>query len=73
MSGIMKMFKPKVPTIVMPQAPEVAPPAAMPDSDATEVKRAQKLEMTRRLQRGGRSSTLLSQGSGSAGGDDFGS
>ncbi len=73
MGFIAKMLKPKVPTIVMPQAPTPSAPAVMPDTDATEVKRAQKLEMTRRMQRSGRASTILSTGTGSAGGDDFGS
>lgn len=73
MGFIAKMLKPKMPTIVMPQAPEVSAPAQMPDSDSTEVMRAKTQELRRRMQRGGRASTIMSQGSGGAGGDDFGS
>jgi hypothetical protein len=76
MGALKKLFKPKMPTIVMPSpepipVPEVTPAPVMPDSDAVEIKRAQKLQTTRRMQRAGRASTILS--SGSSGGDDFGS
>jgi hypothetical protein len=76
MGALKKLFKPKMPTIVMPDptpipVPEVTPAPVMPDSDAVEIKRAQKLQTTRRMQRAGRASTILS--SGSSGGDDFGS
>ena len=76
MSGIAKMFKPKAPVIVMPsqtpiEAPTVTPAATMPDADAVEVKRAQTQELRRRMQRGGRASTIMSQASGGSGGDDF--
>lgn len=74
MGALKKLFKPKMPTIVMPSqepipVPEVTPAPVMPDSDAVEIKRAQKLQTTRRMQRAGRASTILS--SGSSGGDDF--
>jgi hypothetical protein len=70
-----KWFKPKMPTIVMPeqtpiQAPEVTAAPVMPDSDAVEVNRAKTQEIRRRMQRGGRASTIMSQ---SSGGDDFSS
>ena len=76
MGALKKLLKPKMPTIVMPDptpipVPEVTPAPVMPDSDAVEIKRAQKLQTTRRMQRAGRASTILS--SGSSGGDDFGS
>lgn len=70
MGVLKKMFQPKMPTIVMPTPPEVSAPAAMPDSDAVEVNRAKTAEIRRRMQRGGRQSTIMSQG---AGGDDFSS
>jgi hypothetical protein len=74
MGALKKLLKPKMPTIVMPSqepipVPEVTPAPVMPDSDAVEIKRAQKLQTTRRMQRAGRASTILS--SGSSGGDDF--
>jgi hypothetical protein len=74
MGALKKLLKPKMPTIVMPSqepipVPEVTPAPVMPDSDAMEIKRAQKLQTTRRMQRAGRASTILS--SGSSGGDDF--
>jgi hypothetical protein len=77
MGFLKKMFKPKMPTIVMPeqtpiQAPEVTAAPVMPDSDAVEVNRAKTQEIRRRMQRGGRASTIMSQGSGS-GGDDYSS
>lgn len=76
MGALKKLLKPKMSTIVMPSqepipVPEVTPAPVMPDSDAMEIKRAQKLQTTRRMQRAGRASTILS--SGSSGGDDFGS
>lgn len=76
MGFLKKMLKPKMPTIVMPeqtpiQVPEVTPAPVMPDSDAVEVNRAKVQEVRRRMQRGGRSSTIMSQGG--SGGDDFGS
>jgi hypothetical protein len=80
MGALKKLFKPKMPTIVMPtvEPPPIAEPPptpqaapVMPDSDEVEIKRAQKLQTTRRMQRAGRASTILS--SGSSGGDDFGS
>jgi hypothetical protein len=75
MGFLKKMLKPKMPTIVMPsqepiQAPEVTAAPVMPDSDAVEVNRAKTQEIRRRMQRGGRASTIMSQ---SSGGDDFGS
>jgi hypothetical protein len=78
MGFLKKMLKPKMPTIVMPSqdpaaipvAPEVTPAPVMPDADATEVNRAKTQEIRRRMQRGGRASTIMSQ---SSGGDDFGS
>jgi hypothetical protein len=76
MGFLKKMLKPKMPTIVMPDpvtapvAPEVTPAPVMPDADATEVNRAKTQEIRRRMQRGGRASTIMSQ---SSGGDDFGS
>lgn len=78
MAGLKRLFKPKMPTIVMPDptpipVPEVTPAAVMPDTDAVEVQRAKTAEMRRRMQRGGRASTIMSQGSGGAGGDDYGS
>jgi hypothetical protein len=78
MGALKKLFKPKMPTIAAPPpdptpipVPEVTPAPVMPESDAVEIKRAQKLQTTRRMQRAGRASTILS--SGSSGGDDFGS
>jgi hypothetical protein len=82
MGALKKLFKPKGPTIVMPsvEMPAVAEPPPTPQaaaempipmSDSVEIKRAQKLQTTRRMQRAGRASTILS--SGSSGGDDYGS
>lgn len=78
MGALKKLLKPKMPTIAAPTpdptpipVPEVTPAPVMPESDAVEIKRAQKLQTTRRMQRAGRASTILS--SGSSGGDDFGS
>lgn len=76
MSGIAKMFKPKAPVIVMPsqtpiEAPTVTPQPTMPDSDAVEIQRAKTQELRRRMQRGGRASTIMSQAGGSAAGDDY--
>lgn len=73
MSFIRKMFSPKMPTIVMPQAPEVSAPAQMPDSNSMEVRRAKTMEIQRRMQRGGRQGTIMSQGGSDAGSDNFGS
>jgi hypothetical protein len=75
MGFLKKMLKPKMPTIVMPEqtpieAPQVTAAPVMPDSDAVEVNRAKTQEIRRRMQRGGRASTIMSQ---SSGGDDFGS
>jgi len=70
MSFISKLFKPKMPTIVMPPTPEVTPPAPMPDTNSEAVQRAKTQEIRRRMQRGGRASTIMSQGAGS---DDFSS
>lgn len=77
MGGIAKMFKPKAPVIVMPsqtpiEAPAVTPQPTMPDSDAVEVRRAQTQELRRRMQRGGRASTIMSQAGGAGGNDDYG-
>lgn len=69
-----KLFRPKMPTIVMPDptpipVPEVSPAPVMPDQDMAEVNRAKVQEVRRRMQRGGRASTIMSRvGSG---GDDF--
>jgi len=77
MTGWIKsMFKPKTPTIVMPDAtpiatPEVTPSATMPDTDSVEVNRAKQAEIRRRMQRGGRASTIMSQAGGSAGSDSY--
>lgn len=74
MSGFLKsIFKPKTPTIVMPDTtpiptPEVTPAAAMPEQDSTEVNRAKAAEVRRRMQRGGRASTIMSQASGNSSG-----
>lgn len=68
MSFISKLLKPKMPTIVMPPTPEVQAPAPMPDTNSAEVQRAKTQEIRRRMQRGGRQSTIMSQGS-----DDFSS
>lgn len=73
MGFIAKMFKPKMPTIVMPTPPTVSPPAEMPDTDSVEVNRAKQTELRRRMQRGGRQSTIMSQGGNDAGGDSYGS
>lgn len=72
MSFLGKLFNPKTPTIVMPQAPTVSAPAPMPDSDAVEVRRAKQQEMLRRMSRGGRQSTIMSS-AGGPGGDDYSS
>lgn len=69
MGALKKLFKPKMPTIVMPDptpipVPEVTPAPVMPDSDAVEVNRAKVQEVRRRMQRGGRQSTIMSQGAG---------
>ena len=77
MGFLKKMLKPKMPTIIMPEpaaapvAPEVTPAPVMPDSDAVEVNRAKTQEIRRRMQRGGRASTIMSQGG--SGGDDYSS
>lgn len=76
MSFLAKMFKPKAPTIVMPDptpvaTPEVTPSATMPDTDSVEVNRAKQAEIRRRMQRGGRASTIMSQASSSAGSDSY--
>jgi len=75
MSGFLKsMFKPKMPTIVMPDTtpiptPEVSAPAEMPTAtDSVEVTRAKAAEVRRRMQRGGRASTIMSQASGNSSG-----
>ena len=81
MSGWIKsMFKPKQPTIIVPDAtpvatPEVTPPAEMPvATDSVEVNRAKTNEIRRRMQRGGRQSTILSQASsGGVGSDSYAS
>ena len=78
MSFLAKLFKPKAPTIVMPDqtpipTPEVSAPAAMPDQDATEVQRAKTAAIRQRMQRGGRSSTIMSQAGGGVGGDSYAS
>jgi hypothetical protein len=75
MGFLKKMLKPKMPTIVMPEqtpieAPQVTAAPVMPDSDAVEVNRAKTQEIRRRMQRGGRASTIMSQ---SSGGDDYSS
>ena len=75
---IKKLFKPKVPTIAAPTpdptpipVPEVTPAPVMPDSDAVEVNRAKVQEVRRRMQRGGRQSTIMSQGAGAGDGDSY--
>ena len=73
MSFLGKLFAPKTPTIVMPQAPTPQPVAPMPDSDSVEIRRAKQQELSRRMARGGRQSTILSDGGGGVGGDNFGS
>lgn len=76
MSGWLKsLFKPKVQTIVTPDptpvpVPEVTPAAVMPDTDSVEVNRAKQAELRRRMQRGGRASTIMSQASGNGVGSD---
>lgn len=76
--GILKnLFKPKTPTIIMPdttpiQTPEVTPAAVIPDTDAAEVKRAKTQAIRQQMQRGGRASTIMSQGGG-VGGDSYSS
>lgn len=76
MGALKKLFKPKMPTIVMPSqepipVPEVTPAPVMPDSDAVEVNRAKVQEVRRRMQRGGRQSTIMSQGAGAGDGDSY--
>lgn len=80
MTGWIKsLFKPKMPTIVMPDptpvpTPEVTPPAEMPvATDSVEANRAKTAEIRRRMQRGGRQSTILSQAGGSTGSDSYSS
>ena len=70
MSFLGKLFAPKTPTIVMPQAPTPQAPAPMPDSDSLEIRRAKQQELSRRMARGGRQSTILSDGGG-VGGDNY--
>jgi len=77
MGILKKLFTPKVPTIVMPDptpvpVPEVSAPAVMPDTDAVEARRAKTAQIRAQMQRGGRSSTILSQGGGS-GSDSYAS
>ena len=71
MSFLGKLFNPKTPTIVMPQAPTPQAPAVMPDSDSLEIRRAKQQEMARRMSRGGRASTIMSGDGGGVGGDNF--
>ena len=78
MGFLTKLFKPKTPTIVMPDptpvaTPEVAPAAVMPDTDSAEVKRAKTAEMRRQMQRNGRQSTIMSQANSNAGTDSYSS
>ncbi len=75
MGFLKKLFAPKAPTIVMPDptpvpVPEVTPAAVMPDTDSVEVNRAKQAELRRRMQRGGRASTIMSQASGNGVGSD---
>lgn len=75
MAFLKKLFQPKATTIVMPDqtpiaTPTVSAPAVMPEADSVEVNRAKAAEVRRRMQRGGRASTIMSQAAGGGTGSD---
>ncbi len=51
------LFSPKLPPVV--QAPAPAPPPVMPDTNAAPVQEARRKQNVAAMQRGGRSSTIL--------------
>lgn len=78
MGFLKKLFAPKVPTLTVQApdptpipTPEVSAPAEMPTAtDTAEVLRAKTAAVRQRMQRGGRASTIMSQGSGGGVGSD---